>query len=131
LLRSPLPTMESTNEPNARRLFRNLREDLGLRPNEHLAGALTDLPPDLRDDLETELDRVIDGASFFQRENPLVRHVVLRKRTTLEERGLLDGSPSMSSGAGLVRTRTASMPCSRGSPCAPHRTSTGPTRRRA
>ena len=24
LLRSPLPTMESTNEPNARRLFRNL-----------------------------------------------------------------------------------------------------------
>jgi SNF2 family DNA or RNA helicase len=29
LLRSPLPTMESTNEPNARLLFRNLREDLG------------------------------------------------------------------------------------------------------
>ncbi len=90
LLRSPLPTRDSTNEPNARRLFHNLREDLGLRPNEHLAGALTDLPVELRDDLETELDRVIDGASFFQRENPLVRHVVLRKRTTLEERGLLD-----------------------------------------
>ncbi|MFZ1539641.1 MAG: hypothetical protein WAT23_19950 [Chromatiaceae bacterium] len=29
LLRSPLPTMDSTNEPNARRLFHNLREDLG------------------------------------------------------------------------------------------------------
>ncbi|MBV5335996.1 helicase, partial [bacterium] len=40
LLRSPLPTMESTNEPNARRLFRNLREELGLRRTEHLAGAL-------------------------------------------------------------------------------------------
>lgn len=26
---------------------------------------------------------------FFQRENPLVSHVVLRKRTTLEEAGLL------------------------------------------
>ena len=90
LLRSPLPTMESTNEPNARRLLRNLREDLGLRGSEHLAGALTELPSDLRDNLETELERVIDGASFFQRENPFVRHVVLRKRATLEARGLLD-----------------------------------------
>jgi superfamily II DNA or RNA helicase len=90
LLRSPLPTMESTNEPNARLLFRNLREDLGLPRKEHLAGALPLLSTDLRDDLETELERVIDGASFFQRENPLVRHVVLRKRATLEAQGLLD-----------------------------------------
>ncbi len=90
LLRSPLPTMESTNEPNARRLFRNLREDLGLRRTEHLAGALPLLSGDLRDDLETELERVIDGASFFQRENPFVRHVVLRKRATLEASGLLE-----------------------------------------
>jgi superfamily II DNA or RNA helicase len=90
LLRSPLPTMESTNEPNARRLFRNLREELNLLPKDHLAGALPLLPSDLRDDLETELHRVIDGASFFQRENPFVRHVVLRKHQTLEARGLLD-----------------------------------------
>ncbi|MBK1718769.1 phospholipase D-like domain-containing anti-phage protein [Thiocystis violacea] len=90
LLRSPLPTMESTNEPNARRLFRNLREDLGLSRTEHLAGALALLSSDLRADLETELERVIDGASFFQRENPFVRHVILRKRATLETRGLLD-----------------------------------------
>jgi hypothetical protein len=55
LLRSPLPTMDSTNEPNARRLFRNLREDLDLPPGEHLAGALSELPVDLREDLETEL----------------------------------------------------------------------------
>jgi superfamily II DNA or RNA helicase len=48
------------------------------------------LSTDLRDDLETELERVIDGASFFQRENPFVRHVVLRKRATLEAQGLLD-----------------------------------------
>jgi len=90
LLRSPLPTMASSNEPNARRLFRNLREELDMEPTAHLAGALNDLPLDLRDDLETELERVIDGATFFQRENPFVRHVVLRKRTTLEERGLLE-----------------------------------------
>ena len=90
LLRSPLPTMESTSEPNARRLFRNLREELGLRPAEHLAGTLPLLARELRDDLETELERVIDGASFFQRENPFVRHVVLRRRATLEGLGLLD-----------------------------------------
>ncbi len=90
LLRSPLPTMASSNEPNARRLFRNLREELDMAPAAHLAGALSDLPLDLRDDLETELERDIDGATFFQRENPFVRHVVLRKRTTLEERGLLE-----------------------------------------
>ncbi|MGB5734175.1 MAG: SNF2-related protein, partial [Thiohalocapsa sp.] len=90
LLRSPLPTMASSNEPNARRLFRNLREELDQAPAAHLAGALSDLPPDLRDDLETELERDIDGATFFQRENPFVRHVVLRKRATLEERGLLE-----------------------------------------
>jgi len=61
-----------------------------LRHSEHLAGALTELPIDLRDSLEIELERVIDGATFFQRENPFVRHVVLRKRKTLEERGLLE-----------------------------------------
>jgi len=90
LLRAPLPTMDSTNEPNARRLFRNLREDLDLPAGAYLAGALNDLSADLRDDLETELERVIDGAAFFQRENPLVRHVVLRKRAMLEERKLLE-----------------------------------------
>jgi hypothetical protein len=104
LLRSPLPTTDSTNEPNARRLFRNLREELGLSPQAHLAGSLTELPGDLRDDLEIELERVIDGASCFQRENPLVRHVVLRKRATLEARGLLDKiAVNVHPDAGLIK----------------------------
>ena len=30
------------------------------------------------------------GLSFFQRNNPILRHTVLRKRATLEEMGLLD-----------------------------------------
>ena len=104
LLRSPLPTLESTNEPNARRLFRNLREDLDLPRHAHLAGALSEVPQDLREDLEMELARVIDGASFFQRENPLVRHVVLRKRATLEARGLLERiAVNVHPDAGLAR----------------------------
>ena len=32
-----------------------------------------------REILEDELYREIAGATFFQRENPLVRHIVLRK----------------------------------------------------
>jgi len=32
----------------------------------------------------------IDGVGFFQRNNPIIRHTVLRKRATLEEMNLLD-----------------------------------------
>jgi hypothetical protein len=42
-----------------------------------------------REYLEDELDRDISGANFFQRENPFVRHIVLRKRVTLEDANLL------------------------------------------
>lgn len=34
-----------------------------------------------------------NGLSFFQRNNPVVRHVVLRKRSTLEEKGLIPRIP--------------------------------------
>lgn len=50
---------------------------------------LTELTEETREILEDELQREIAGATFFQRENPLVRHIVLRKRTALEDAGLL------------------------------------------
>jgi len=53
------------------------------------AGSFGELSTETREDLEDVLQRSIAGASFFQRENPFVRHVVLRKRTTLEDQGLL------------------------------------------
>ncbi|GHU10646.1 DEAD/DEAH box helicase [Betaproteobacteria bacterium] len=90
LLRSPLSRMESTAEPHARRLFSAIRQDLGLRNGEWQTNRpLTDLTVETREILEEELERRIAGASFFQRENPLVRHVVLRKRQQLEDAGLL------------------------------------------
>jgi len=89
LLRSPLPLVESTQEPRARKLYSTLRSDLGMNNQQWQAGSFDKLSPDSRDDLEDELTRDIAGASFFQRENPLVRHVVLRKRTTLEDQNLL------------------------------------------
>jgi hypothetical protein len=91
LLRSPLPQVDGSPEPRARRLFSAIRQDLGAGPREwQTARPLLDLTEDTREVLEEELDRDIDGASFFQRENPLVRHVVLRRRARLEEAGLLD-----------------------------------------
>ena len=90
LLRSPLPRMESTSEPRARRLFSAIRQDLGLQNGERQTNSsLADLTEETREILEEELERRIAGATLFQRENPLVRHVVLRKRQQLEDAGLL------------------------------------------
>lgn len=90
LLRSPLPCMESTGEPRARRLFSAIRQDLGLHNGEWQTNrALADLTEETREILEEELERRISGATLFQRENPLVRHVVLRKRQQLEDARLL------------------------------------------
>ncbi|MEN8129904.1 MAG: SNF2-related protein, partial [Pseudomonadota bacterium] len=89
LLRSPLPLVNSTQENRARKLYSAIREDLGMVDNQWQGGSYTELSRDTRDDLEDELRREIAGAPFFQRENPVVRHVVLRKRTTLENEELL------------------------------------------
>ncbi|WP_234744909.1 phospholipase D-like domain-containing anti-phage protein [Burkholderia sp. WTPI3] len=94
LLRSPLPRTESTTEPRARRLFSAIRQDLGLQNGEWQTNhSLVDLTEETREILEEELERRIAGATFFQRENPLVRHVVLRKRQQLEETKDKDGKP--------------------------------------
>jgi superfamily II DNA or RNA helicase len=94
LLRSPLPRMESTTEPRARRLFSAIRQDLGLHNGEWQTNrSLADLTEETREILEEELERRISGATLFQRENPLVRHVVLRKRQQLEEAKDKDGRP--------------------------------------
>lgn len=89
LLRSPLPTVNSTQDGRARQLYSMVRQDLGLPQKVWLAGSYAELSEDTREVLEDALGRRVSGASFFQRENPFVRHVVLRKRTTLEEAGLL------------------------------------------
>jgi superfamily II DNA or RNA helicase len=89
LLRSPLPTINSTQDGPARRLYSLIRQDLGILPSQLLGGAYTDLSDDARDELDVALETRVANANFFQRENPFVRHVVLRKRTTLEAEKLL------------------------------------------
>lgn len=90
LLRSPLPLVDASQEPRARKLYSAIRQDLALTGGEwQTTKPYTDLSEDTREILEDELTREISGANFFQRENPLVRHIVLRKRTSLEDAGLL------------------------------------------
>lgn len=92
LLRSPLAVVDSSNEKYARRLFSSIRQDLGLKDQNgrwDIKNSLSDLSEDTFEYLEEELDRDIAGASLFQRENPFIRHIVLRKRVTLEDAGLL------------------------------------------
>lgn len=42
---------------------------------------------------EMELTAIRDGLGYFQRDNPLLRHVVLRKRRDLERQGLIPSLP--------------------------------------
>jgi hypothetical protein len=48
-----------------------------------------DLDENLRADLRDALRERQQGLAFFQQHNPFVRHIVLRKRRTLENQGLL------------------------------------------
>lgn len=90
LVKSPLPPVEATTEPKARQLYNLIRSEIGLDAStHHVEDDLLGLDEDIRDVLQDALDQDIHGASFFQRENPFVRHIVLRKRSTLENEGLL------------------------------------------
>lgn len=90
LLKSPLPLVDASQQSHARKLYSAIRQDLGLLKGEWQTNRpLTDLSEDTREILEDELHREISGATFFQRENPFVRHVVLRKRSSLEDARLL------------------------------------------
>jgi hypothetical protein len=89
LLRSPLPPLDSSEESDFRRVMHEIRGELGLKDQDFdVSKSLADLH-DIHDDLEDLFDSEQNGMSFFQRHNPIVRHVVLRKRKVLEEAGLL------------------------------------------
>jgi hypothetical protein len=88
--RMRLPVVNSTDEPRARKLFSAIRQDRGLNERQTETSApITQLSDDTREILEEDLERKISGATFFQRENPFIRHIVLRKRADLEASGLL------------------------------------------
>jgi SNF2-related domain len=85
LIRNPLPPRRE--EP----LFDYIRTDLGIADGVFFTDRpITDLDATTRTEMTDRLAGRERGTSFFQRHNPIVRHTVLRKRSTLEDRGLLD-----------------------------------------
>lgn len=74
------------------RVFDLIRTDLGIRREAVTVGdaSFTGLDQVItREDLRECLAGDEDGLSFLQRHNPVVRHVVLRRRKTLEDAGLM------------------------------------------
>lgn len=85
-LSSPLPP------GNEHRIFDLIRTDLDLPRNEFSArgASYTQLDDMLtREDLRDLLLHDENGLALLQRHNPVVRHVVLRRRKSLEEAGLM------------------------------------------
>ncbi|MGH3265917.1 MAG: SNF2-related protein, partial [Trebonia sp.] len=71
--------------------FDHVRSDLGLREDAFVtAASYTELDDMItRDELRDLLARDGAGLGFIQQHNPVVRHVILRRRKTLEEAGLM------------------------------------------
>ena len=80
-LRNPLPPAQEHH------VITLIRDHLGLRPDEFYCGHRHDDLDSLIKDLWLS-DCLSDG--FFRRYNPVLRHVVLRKRQQLEDDGLLE-----------------------------------------
>ena len=90
LLRSPLPFVDESQDSHSRLLYSAIRQDLAATNDQIQSNSpYAEISEDTREILDTELNREIEGTYFFQRENPFIRHVVLRKRTYLESLGLL------------------------------------------
>ncbi len=84
LIRNPLPPR--VEDP----LFDHVRTDFGIGETECFSSrSAVELQPFTRAELTDRVEETRNGLSFFQRHNPIVRHTVLRKRATLEARGLL------------------------------------------
>ncbi|HEY6345682.1 MAG TPA: phospholipase D-like domain-containing anti-phage protein [Bryobacteraceae bacterium] len=85
LLRNPLPAKREGP------LFDHIRSDLRLKPEKFYTDRpVTDLDGFTRAELDEHLATRVGQLTFFQRNNPILRHTVLRKRAALEELGLLD-----------------------------------------
>lgn len=80
-IQNPLPPREEGN------LFRMIRDDLGVDDRTFFAARpMSDLDDWTLDDLKAEIEK----GEFLKINSPLYRHVVLRRRKTLEKAGLMD-----------------------------------------
>lgn len=84
LIRNPLPPRAEDT------LFDHIRTDFTLSERVYFSSRpAVELQEFTREELKERVENSRGGLSFFQRHNPIVRHTVLRKRATLEAKGLL------------------------------------------
>ena len=90
LFRNPLPAAAETEV-----IFGLMRDAVGLPKNRFVSSvAFSDIDDQFcRDQFMDDVLAPRGSLGFFQRNNPVVRHVVLRKRSTLEEMGLIPRIP--------------------------------------
>ena len=84
-LRNPLPAKRENV------LFDLVRSDLGIKADRFYSDKpVTNLDASTRRELRDAIDSREGGVGFLASHNPILRHTVLRKRSTLEDMGLLD-----------------------------------------
>lgn len=92
LFRNPIPPSSEQEV-----IFGLVRSALSLENNQYISAIPYSQIPDpdgfLIGQFQDDVLSPRNGLSFFQRNNPVVRHVVLRKRAKLEEMGLLPRIP--------------------------------------
>lgn len=84
-LRSPLPPAFETDT-----LVTALRMNLGMAETEHHCELPFSELGNRNFFLPMNLEEIAQDSMFFQRNNPVLRHTVLRKRSVLEDKGLLE-----------------------------------------
>ena len=72
LLRSPLPLIDASQEPRARKLYSAIRQDLGLTNGQWQTNKpITELSEDTREILDDELNRELSGGDLFSEREPI------------------------------------------------------------
>ena len=114
--RNPMPPAKEADV-----IFGHVRNAIGLADNKFIANLpLSQIPDEdhfIRPQFEDDVLSHSNGLTFFQMNNPIVQHVVLRRRQTLEDAGLIpkipvdvhprqESAPAMFDGIGL-RTSNA------------------------
>lgn len=85
LIRNPLPSRQEAQ------IFDSIRSDLRMEDDERFTTkSFTELDEFTREDLQDQVrNKSANDLTFFQYNNPISRHVILRRRRTLEDNGLM------------------------------------------
>lgn len=96
ILKYHVPKSNFIQDKDASELYLTLHQEISgaaSNPFDMSKTPLHEIDDDTREMLREAIASTNNSLNFFQRENPFVRHVVLRKRKALEDQGLLPKIP--------------------------------------